>query len=1172
MIPKSLFASLALLLPPLAHASAPAQPNIIVIMFDDLGVNDLGIYTYPSKANPGPPPAEAADNGGSLKTGPNAAINLTPNIDSLATSGVRMTHFYATEPVCSASRASLMTGGYSRRTRINGAIHAGSNDGLNSTEVTLPELLREQGYRTAMAGKWHLGSKRDHNPLRHGFQRYRGILYSNDMWSANPYNSTWPDMYLIEDESQLTTYTTGTGGVFSGPIDTNTEQAYLLEAMTEHSLESIDQAVSAQQPFFLYFAPHAPHVPIHPHPDFLSVAGETDHKQRYLDLLAEMDHRIGQILAKLDDPNGDSDTSDSIADNTLVILTSDNGPWHTRPGPGDLFQGAGSAYPFRGAKHSTWEGGHRVGMLARYPGVLPAGTVLHQTAANMDLLPTLVKLAGGSVPTDREIDGVDIWPLLTGSDLSEPHDYFYFYNSNATSADGVLDLTSPDKFKLIDNLLFKIGTGFTEDFQESTDLSASNPALKTTLAGKINTWNSAMSPRPAGTAKSIAIELENDTTTVLEGGVNSVKVRLSGAANQTVTIAPFSGDPDLSVVGGDTLTFTTSNWNEWQTVTFAAAPDGDDVDSGATFRASAPDTHVREIFVFESDTSSPAPPGPPTGLNATPGDHSILLDWNDNLEADLASYSVYRSTTSGSFGAPLVTGLTASDYTDGAVTPGTEYFYVVSATDLSALESGFSSEVSAIPGNVPPDPLTGLSGTPGPCDIALTWDASTATDFASYRVYRSTVSGSYGAALVTGLTEPDYHDHGTPAGEVFHYVVTAVDLDGNESLPSAELTISAGIPDPGEAAVLLHSFDSDPGAADGAGATVLVDATANGNDGASSGSPVYSNDVALSLIPGTGAANGLSLDLERSNTQYNTVPDSDSLDLAAGGAITIEAWVRLETVANGAGVERQYLVFKKSGATADSLVNYGFLVNSSGSYGAGSNNGLTFLVGDGSAFQAVHSTLTVTDTDWHFVAVRFDDATDTVRFTVDGMHEDITGVTTVPAANGLDLLVGAHTNSSGVIDASFDGKIDELRISNAWLTDDQLLTETPAPADAYSAWIACYNVAGQTAPEQDPDSDGLANLLEFLFDTNPAQANPWPHEMTADAMTVTLRDLAPEDGITVTFESSTDLELWEPRPDLAAPDPDQSEVPAGFTRWLFQFDARNEDRRFVRLAAERSGE
>jgi len=167
--------------------------------------------------------------------------------------------------------------------------------------------------------------------------------------------------------------------------------------------------------------------------------------------------------------------------------------------------------------------------------------VLNQTAANIDLLPTLTKLAGGTVPTDRDIDGVDIWPLLTGNDLSEPHDYFYFYDSGATSADGVLDLTTTDKFKLIDNQLFQLGTGFTADFQESTDLSAANATLKNTLAAKITAWNSAMSPRPAGTSKSIGIELENDSVSVLEGGVNTVRVRLSSSANRTVTISPFSG-------------------------------------------------------------------------------------------------------------------------------------------------------------------------------------------------------------------------------------------------------------------------------------------------------------------------------------------------------------------------------------------------------------------------------------------------------------------------------------------------------------------------------------------------------------------------------------------------------------------------------------------------------
>ena len=1062
--------------PLVAHASGAEKPNIVVIMFDDLGVNDLGAYTYPSKANPGPPPAEGADNGGTVKTGPNAAINLTPHIDSLAAAGVRMTHFYATEPVCSASRASLMTGCYSRRTQINGAIGAAANNGLNSTEVTLPEVLRECGYMTAAAGKWHLGAKRDHNPLRHGFQRFRGILYSNDMWPQNPYNSSWPAMYLIENESQLTSFTSSTGGIITGMIDTGTEQSYLLEAMTEHALESIELAAAASKPFFLYFSPHTPHVPIHPHPDFLSAAGQTDQKQRYLDQLAEIDHRIGQLLGKLDDPNGDSNTADSIANNTLVILTSDNGPWHDRPGTGDLYQGAGSAYPFRGAKHTNWEGGHRVGMLARLPGVIPAGTVLHQTAANMDLFPTLVKLVGGTVPADRAIDGVDLWPLLTGASSSEPHDYFYFYDSGATVAGGVLDLTTPNKFKLIENQLFRMGTGFSADFQESTDVSTANAALKTTLAGMVTSWNNAMSPRPSGDGMTIAIELENDAVTVPEGATATARVRLSGSANATVTVTRFSGDSDLSVTNGATLTFTTGNWSQWQTVTFAATPDSDGVYSGATFRASSAITNVREIFVFEADGSVPAA-------------------------------------------------------------------------------------------------LTGLAGSVGPCDISLTWNASGAADFASYNVYRRAAGAFFRTPLAVGLTAPAYHDLDTPAGTVFHYMVTAVDLDGNESPPSAELTISAGMPVAGRAAVLLHHYDNDPGAFGGAVAATLVDGTAHFNNGTTVGSPTYASDVPLTQIPGTRANNALSLDLERNNSQYYTVADSASLDLAAGGAITIEAWVRLETVASSTSLDqRQYLVFKKSGAIADTAVNYGLLVNSAGGYTGGSRVGspnaagtnLTFVVGNGSAFQSVHSTLTVADSGWHFVAVRFNDATNTVRFTVDGAHQDVTGVTQVPAANALNLLVGTHTDAAGVFDSFTDAEIDELRISNTWLADSELLTQ-PAPQDPFADWIACHNVGAHHGKNDDADSDGIINLFEFLFDTNPAMPNPWPITTSSSAMTVTLRDLTPGDGITVAFQSCIDLKSWTARPDLVTPAPDQSGVPVGFTRWRFSFAPGTEPTRYVRL-------
>ncbi|MDQ8208457.1 sulfatase-like hydrolase/transferase [Coraliomargarita sp. SDUM461003] len=580
-------------------------PNVIIMLMDDMGYNDIGAYTYPSKSNAGPPLSPSAvesDNGQS--NNPNFAKNLTPRIDSLARDGVRFTHFYSTSSVCSPSRAAFMTGSYPTRVGIKKVLSAGGNEGLNPSEVTLPELMRENGYLTAMAGKWHLGDKVDFYPTRHGFERYFGILYSNDMWPQNPHNSAWQDLKLMQNEKPLASYITQTGGIFSGNLDTNTEQSYLLEAMTENVITAIDDAVAESRPFFIYYSPHTPHVPIHPHPDYLSNSGQIDDEARYADLIQEIDARVGQILDTLDAPNNGGNTADSIADNTIVIFTSDNGPWQNRPNAGDLYQGAGSAYPFRGRKHSDWEGGHRVPFIVRYPNMIPAGVTLTQTASTFDIYATIAAFTGAKMPTDRTLDSVDISELLKGNTTEQPHDYFYYYDSNASKAAGIIDLTNQDAFKisLEDNKLYRLGHNFSGDFQESTDVSNTYPIIKSQLEAQMMAWNHAMDSRDGAKSNAVQIELETDKIVVAEGGYNTLRIRLSSAANKAVTISHFSGDNDLSVSSGSTLNFNATNWNQWQTVTFAAAGDSDELNSGATFRVSAPGLHIREIYAFESET------------------------------------------------------------------------------------------------------------------------------------------------------------------------------------------------------------------------------------------------------------------------------------------------------------------------------------------------------------------------------------------------------------------------------------------------------------------------------------------------------------------------------------------------------------------------------------------
>ncbi len=260
------------------------------------------------------------------------------------------------------------------------------------------------------------------------------------------------------------------------------------------------------------------------------------------------------------------------------------------------------------------------------------------------------------------------------------------------------------------------------------------------------------------------------------------------------------------------------------------------------------------------------------------------------------------------------------------------------------------------------------------------------------------------------------------------------------------------------ATVLYHRYDGDAGASDGVTATAISDSSGAPLNPSSSitGTPTYSSNVFGTPIPQTGASNALSLDLERSATDYYSVADAASLDFAGGSAFTIEGWVRLETLANTDGTTRQMLALKKSGSNSDNALNYGFMVQR-GTNGAGTSgittgsdaNSLGLLLGNGTSWSGYYSTLKITDTNWHYVSVRFDDTTNTATFNLDGASQTLSGtVTQSIAANSLDLTVGAHMNSSGVIDFSFDGRIDELRISNTFLADNELLNAVPEPSAA----------------------------------------------------------------------------------------------------------------------------
>ncbi|MEY2883607.1 MAG: hypothetical protein RL490_1331 [Pseudomonadota bacterium] len=350
-----LFASLLLVLGPAVRA---AGPNIIVILADDLGLGDIGAYG-------------------------NRQIR-TPHIDSIAKGGARLDQFFASANVCTPSRAGLLTGRYPARAGLaDGVIFPHSDYGLPAAMTTLPQALKGAGYRTAMLGKWHLGASDAAWPTEHGFDRFWGIPYSNDM---NP----------------LPLYR---GKAIIEPVLT---QETFAARMVDEARAVI--AEKSDQPFFLYVAQIAPHVPLRPGAAFRgkSSAGV------YGDAVEEVDWTVGEILKAVKTAGKDRDT--------IIIFTSDNGPWWE-----------GSAADRRGGKGGTFEGGYAVPMLARWPGHIKPGSHSPAIAMNIDLMPTLCAIAGATLQADQPLDGRDILPVLQGARAS-PHDHLLFFANDQIAA------------------------------------------------------------------------------------------------------------------------------------------------------------------------------------------------------------------------------------------------------------------------------------------------------------------------------------------------------------------------------------------------------------------------------------------------------------------------------------------------------------------------------------------------------------------------------------------------------------------------------------------------------------------------------------------------------------------------------------------------------------------
>lgn len=430
-------------------AMARVPPNIVIILTDDQGYADVGVF--------------------------GAKGFQTPNLDRLAREGCKFTNFHVAQPVCSASRAGLLTGCYPNRIGIHGALGPNARHGISANETTLAQLLKQKGYATGMAGKWHLGRPTEFLPTHRGFDEFFGLPYSNDMWPLHPEAKpgTYPPLPLIEGDQVIKT----------GLMHQDQEQ--LTTQYTERAVKFIER--NRDRPFFFYLAHSMPHVPLH-------VSDKFRGKSKlglYGDVIMEIDWSVGEILKAL--------KRCGVEDNTWVIFTSDNGPW--------LSYGnhAGSAGPLREGKGTCWEGGTREPCIMRWPGQIPGGRTSDAMFMTIDLLPTIAHLVGAPLP-EHKVDGLDVWPLIAGDPgAKNPHDaYFYYYENNqlqaVTSGDGRWKLQLPHTYRTLDG--WPGGTNgiptkyeqqklaapelfdLAADLSETKDVAAAHPEVVQSLLAK----------------------------------------------------------------------------------------------------------------------------------------------------------------------------------------------------------------------------------------------------------------------------------------------------------------------------------------------------------------------------------------------------------------------------------------------------------------------------------------------------------------------------------------------------------------------------------------------------------------------------------------------------------------------------------------------------------------
>jgi len=363
-------------------------PNIVIILMDDMGYGDIG------------------------RTG--AVLYRTPNLDRLASQGMQFTRYYCPQAVSSASRAGLLTGCYPNRIGISGALMPQAKAGINPEETTIAEMLRAKGYYNGIIGKWHLGHLKPFLPLQNGFDEYLGLPYSNDMWPVDydgvpirlkdttSNKMSYPVLPLIEGNDRIK------------EINTLQDQDKLTTLYTARAVKFISEHKS--KPFFLYFAQSMVHVPLGVSDKFRGKSGQG----MYGDVMMEVDWSVGEVMKALE-KNG-------LEKNTIIIYTSDNGPWL------NFGNHAGTTGGLREGKGTSWEGGQRVPCIMKWPGHIPEGTICNGLACAIDILPTLAELTGAPLP-QKKIDGISLLPLILGkTDVSPRKTILYYYQRNTLEA------------------------------------------------------------------------------------------------------------------------------------------------------------------------------------------------------------------------------------------------------------------------------------------------------------------------------------------------------------------------------------------------------------------------------------------------------------------------------------------------------------------------------------------------------------------------------------------------------------------------------------------------------------------------------------------------------------------------------------------------------------------